>query len=289
MVVLSNDGTTLKGAAMLTHQIDRFGNTSRFYYETFTNQVTQYRLAHMVDYDGKTNYLRYTTNNLLREVENPYGQKANFHYNTNGWLTNIVDMAGLSSFMTYDTNGWVTSLITPYGTNQFIITAANLDTNVTGNAGGHTVNRAIQSIAADGTKEMTLYRYDCEAYVEPTIPSEQMPENTPLGTLDDGTGGTNQFKAVAYRNSFYWNSKQAAALSGSAWSSPLNLTSNEYRVARMKHWLRDKDALFISSALSFEREASPDGTTEGQKIFYDYPNKLVTDLIGVIKFAGLGS
>jgi len=269
------------GRALLTHQIDRFGNTNRFYYDKLTNgsgssAYNFFRLAQMVDYDGRTNYLRYTTNHLLSEVENPYGQKANFYYNTNDWLTNIVDMAGLSSRMTYDSNGWVTSLITPYGTNTFLITAANLDTNAVGNAGGHTVNRALQSIAADGAKEMTLYRYDCETFIDPVIPSEQLPENTPLGTLDEGSGydgDTNQFRAVSYRNSFYWNPKQAAALSGSAWSSPLNLTSNEYRVARMKHWLRDKDALFVSSALSFEREASPDGLTEGQRTFYDYLNK----------------
>jgi hypothetical protein len=219
MVVLGVDGTIQHSAALLTHQIDRFGNTNRFYYEDATNgTVPTIRLAQVVDYDGRTNFLRYTTNHLLREVENPYGQKAHFYYDTNGFLTNIVDMAGLSSRMTYDTNGWVTSLITPYGTNTFIHTVATLDTNL-GNAGGHTVNRAVQSIAADGAKEMTLYRYDCEAFIDPTIPSNQMPQNTPLGTLDDGNGGTNQFKAVSYRNSFYWNSKQVPALSDFAWAS----------------------------------------------------------------------
>src|SRR5262249_52527572 len=200
----------------------------------------------MVDYDGKTNYLRYTTNNLLREVENPYGQKATFQYDSVGQLTNITDAIGLTSQIVYDTNGWPNRLITPYGTNTFAITSTVLATNL-GNAGGHTLNRAVQTVAADGGKEMYAYRYDCEALLAPTIPSGEMPQNTPLGTLDDGNGGTNQFKAVSYRNSFYWNGKQAAAFSDGTWTNLSNLSSNDYREARMRHWLQDQDALFVSS------------------------------------------
>src|SRR5947209_8436075 len=102
------DSTVGWGYALLSHQIDAFGNTNRFYYPTFTNgtTTTASRLQYMVDYDGHTNYLRYTTNNLLSEVENPYGQKAVFKYNSLSEVTNISDALGLNSGVLYDTNGW---------------------------------------------------------------------------------------------------------------------------------------------------------------------------------------
>ncbi len=60
-----------------------------------------YDLVAVVDPDGLTNTLHYTSSDLLSEVDNPYGLKATFKYATsNGNLTNIVDAIGMPSSIT---------------------------------------------------------------------------------------------------------------------------------------------------------------------------------------------
>jgi RHS repeat-associated protein len=256
----------------LTRHIDPHGNTSWFYYTT-TNST--YVLQYVVDYDGRTNTLKYTSNGLLLEVDNPYGLKAQFKYDANKNLTNIVDAAGLSSSLTYDTNGYPTSLVTPYGTNQFSL-ANNGLTYGYGNAGGDNVNQLIDrsALIVDPTDATNLYiyRYD-SALVMSATNFTSVPTNTPLGTLDNGTGSTDQLSAVYFRNSFHWGPRQYANLST---GNMTNFTANDYMLARLQHWLQDTNDLYITDLLSVERDPSPSssGSIEGLKTFYDYQGKI---------------
>jgi len=101
--------------------------------------------------------------------------------------------------------------------------------------------------------------------------NNEVPDDTPLETLDN--------TMMNYRNSFHWDQQQYANLSTNylLTKNVSNLTTNDYRKARLKHWLlRSQDsAWYVSETLSLEREPSPDedGATEGQKTWYDYAGK----------------
>lgn len=262
---------------LLTRRIDPHGNTTRFYYET-VGTIMQ-RLKYVVDYDGRTNTLSYTTttvtNMLLAQVQSPYGNIAYFKYDSNKNLTNIIDAADLSTTLKYDTNDYPASLITPYGTNQ-IEYMANTTTGQ-GNFGGHDlISRAIRVTEPTGGTQLYLYRYD-SPFMPTNYPAGEVPVGTPLGTLDSGTGGTNTLSAVSFRNSFYWNARQYASLSTTNLTA---FTPNDYLRGRMRHWLQDTNELFLSGLMSIERNPSPDGTAEGLKFFYDFEGKIYRHRMG---------
>ena len=257
---------------LLTRHIDPHGDTTWFNYDAA--YTSAYVLTYVMDPDGLTNKLFYTNGNLLAEVDNPHGSKAKFNYDSHGNLTNITDAQGLYSVLTYDTNGYPTSLVTPYGTNRFSI-VQNIVAGE-GNFGGHNViDRAVTVTDPIGATSLYLYRYDCSSDTPlnmPTnFPSSDVPTNTPLGTLDTGTGGTNALCNVCYRNSFYWGPRQYAGLST---IDMTNFTANDYLRGRMRHWLQDGDDLDVSGYLSVEADPSPDGTTQGLLTFYDYQGKV---------------
>ncbi len=263
------------GDALLTEQIDPLGNRKHFYYEG--GLPATLRLKYVVDYDGRTNTLTYNSSNWVSQVQSPYGNSASFLYDSKGNLTNIVDAAGLSTTNQFDANGYLTSMITPYGTISFVHTVNNANTNTLGNMGGHDINRAIKNIQPDGSKQLYLYRFDCSSFMPTTY--SNIPAGTPLGTIDDGTGATNIFAGVCYRDSFYWGSRQYAALSTEVLT---NLTANDYLLAQMKHWLQDTNDAFVSDSISILRDPSPENSspTEGQKTFYDYPGKVYSCRVG---------
>ena len=257
---------------MLSRHIDRHGNTTTFYYEQASIGVNIQRLKYVVDYDGRTNTLNYTTvsqtNSLLTQVVNSYGQSASFQYDPNGNLTNMTDAAGLVSSLKYDSNSYPVALITPYGTNVFeYVTGQTND----GNAGGlDQISRAIRVTEPTGATSLYAYRY-ASPFMPTNYSASEVPTNTPLATLDDGSGGTNNLSSVSFRNSFYWGPRQYATLST---TNLVSLTTNDYLKARLRHWLQDTNELFLSGLLSMERDPSPDGTTEGLKVFYDYQGKI---------------
>jgi len=258
---------------LLSRHIAPNGDTTWFDYDFPT--FSQALLCNVLDPDGRTNTLTYTANNLLSSVTNAYGQSAHFKYDSKSNLTNIVDAQGLSSSITYDTNGVPTSLITPYGTTQFSVfvnsTVANTN-NGQGDFGGHNlIDRAIQVTDPIGANYLYLYRYDCSTNMSTTFSSSDVPTNTPLGTLDDGSTGTNFLTGVCYRNSFYWGPRQYPNLST---TNIFSFTANDYLYGRMQHWLEDTNQLDLTGYLSVERDASPDGSTPGLLTFYDYQGKL---------------
>ena len=266
-----------QSSGKLVRHIDRNGDTTWFQYDSYGGPDV---LTFVVDPDGRTNFLSYNTSSgLLLSVTNAYGQSAHFKYDSSGNLTNIVDAAGLPSSIRYDPNNTPTKLITPYGTNQFLIVdnGSAGTTSGLGNFGGHNViDRAVQVTDPVGATNLYLYRYDCSSDTPLNMPtsfsSSDVPVGTPIGALDDGSGSTtNALAAVCYRNSFHWGPRQFANLSTANMS---NLTSGDYLLARMRHWLEDTNQLFLTGYLSVERDPSPDGTTEGLKTFYDYQGKL---------------
>jgi RHS repeat-associated protein len=261
---------------LLTRHIDPHGNTTSFY-PGITNGV-YYVVSYVVDSDGRTNTLHYTGGvqpPLLSEVDNPYGLSAKFKYDGNRNLTNIVDAQGLSSSITYDTNGYPTALTTPYGTSQFFtyVNSTVTSTNdAEGNNGGdNLIDRAVLATDPVGAQYLHLYQYDCSAFMATTYSSSDIPTNTPLGTLDGGSGGTNFLKGVCYRNSFYWGPRQYPLLST---TNMFSFTATDYLRGRMQHWLEDTNQLDLTSYLSVEQDASPDGSTAGLQTYYDYQGKL---------------
>ncbi len=252
--------------ALMTHHIDASGNTNSFIYE---NVSLKWRLKYMVDYNGKTNTLRYSADYLLSEVENPHGHKAQFKYDANKNLTNITDAVGLSSSISYS-NSEPIALVTPYGTNTFTYTVNTVGTDGssdTNNFGGHNnINRAIRITEPNGGNQLFMYRFDSTNLLTNTY---AFPTGTPMGTLDDGRGSA-EYRGMTFRNSFHWNQKQYGLLSTETLTG---LTFNDYLVGHRKHWLADSNNLRVTGLISMEREASPDGTIEGQYTWYDYEGK----------------
>ena len=259
-----------------TRHIDPHGNSLWFYY---TNINSVYVLSSMVDYDGKTNVLSYYNGGayteLLSAVTNAYGLNIHIKYDASNNLTNIVDAIGMSSGITYDTNNNPTALITPYGTTRFTVTDNGLTYGggAYGNAGGDAaglIDRSALIIDPTGATNLYMYRYD-SGDVLTTATFSNVPTNTPLGTLDDGTGSSDDgLNAVYFRNSYHWNPRQYAALSTGNMTS---FTASDYLLARTRHWLQDTNDQYVTEYLSVERDPSPDGSTEGLKTFYDYQGK----------------
>ena len=257
---------------LLTRHIDPHGDTTWFEWDP---PNSAYVLTFVVDPDGHTNALTYTSNNLLSAVTNAYGQSAHFYYDGNKNLTSIVDAAGMSSSLTYNSSNNPTALITPYGTNKFTLVDNGISygSGGDGNAGGDAnglIDRSALVVDPTGATNLYIYRYD-SALVLTATNFSNVPTNTPFGTLDSGTGSTNSLSAVYFRNSFYWGPKQYALLSTQNMS---NFVAGDYLLGRMRHWLQDTNDLYLTDLLSVQRDASPNGgQTEGLKTFYDYQGK----------------
>lgn len=278
VTILVPAGSHGQGEFMRTRHIDPNGDTTWFQYDA--PNLSTYVVTYVVDADGKTNFLTYTSNNYLSSITNAYGLSANFKYDGSGNLTNIIDAQGLSSGISYDTNNFPTALTTPYGKTTFSIFANSVvaSTNDTeGNFGGDDlIDRSILVTDPVGANYLYMYRYDCSSAspvnMSPTFSSSDVPTGTPVGTLDNGGGSsTNTLAGVCYRNSFYWGPRQYAGLSTTNINS---LVANDYVRGRMRHWLEDQNQLYLTGYLSVERDPSPDGSTEGLKTFYDYQGKL---------------
>jgi RHS repeat-associated protein len=268
--------------ALLTEHIDPYGNSVRL---SYTNALVplgldiyanRYLLHTITDYDGRVSTLSYDTNYHLMRVDMPYGRAATFHYSDEGAMDSITDAQGMTSTMAYDSTnstGFLTNLITLYGTNTFIHTdlGSSQDGQDVGNAGGsNRVSRAVTVVLPDGSKELYAYRYDSsEVGIPAQLASPVIPTNTPIGTLDDSSG-TNDLAAAYLRNSFHWDRRQYAALST---GTITDLTTNDYALATMTHWLVSATNGWLSEVPSWSRLASPDGVRQGQVTWFDYEGK----------------
>lgn len=269
-------GTFAKAEFALTHQINSFGQTNEFQYN---GGIGGWTLAKVIDYDGGTNTLTYTNNNkLLYEVKDPHGRYARFTYNASNWLASITDAEGMVSSFKYNSYGWVTNMTTPYGVTSFDYPQYFYDpsdplgiNDPSGNSGGHNrINRAVRVTEPNGGKQLFVYRYDTSNVGLPSgFGANEIPAGTPLGTLDSA-GASSDYTSFEFRNSFYWGQKQYAALSTAILT---NLVAADYKLARIKHWLEDTNALTTSGTLSIERDPSPDTIQNGLTTWYDYKGK----------------
>ncbi len=272
--------------ALLTEHIDRFGNTTRFFY---TNAVTSsgatnFLLQYVVDPDGKTNTLAYNADGTISGVTTPYGQSASFSY-TAGQLTGITDAQSMSSSMTYNpSNGWMSELTTPYG-NTFFTIWDNGSVYENGfeygsAQGTNLISRAILVTRPDSSQDLYAYRYDCSEIGVAAAFSPSPAGSTPIGTIDDGsTYGSDPDAAFNLRNSFHWGPKQCSEISTT--TNLTALTAQDYLMATMSHWLVGRNVgTAVGGDISAVVQGSTDGTHPGQVTWFDYAGKPTPYQIG---------
>jgi len=246
----------------LSSRADPQGHTTTYNYSA-TPGIAQ--LVSLTDPDGKTCTLYYenaTFTNQITKVVDPYSRTNLLRYDDQGYLTNVVDVFGLTNSFTYDpaNPGWITAMTTPYGSTSFSYGGVNVGSTdfYTGN---NQVNRWLQVTLPTGGHHLYLYRQDCSAFMASTYPS--VPVTTPFGNTLDNLDQQN-------RNSFHWDPLQYSHLST---TDPTALTSADYLIGRLNHWLTNAASPDPSDTLSLERAPSPDGSTSGQITWYDYDAK----------------
>ncbi len=255
--------------AFMTQRLNPSGQRTVLNYYGYDNAKPVIRLASIVDGDGQVTSIYYSTTNsystnLISEVVDPFGRSAELSYDTNGHLTAISDAMGLPSSITYGTNDWPTTLVTPYGPTTFAYTDTS-GTNLAPNG------RSVLVTEPDGGRQLYLYQDAAPGVVGSLFGTGQIPST---GVL------SNSFEPLDLnsRDSFHWGRLQYAALSTTNIAS---FSSNDFRLARMRHWLRD-DTNEVSGTLSMEQSPSPDsaGAINGQREWYDYPGKPNFSMIG---------
>jgi RHS repeat-associated protein len=267
--------------AFLTERKDAQGRTIlSLQYDANSSRVL---LTNIVDAESRSTVLRYGTNftTQIAEVESPFQQIVKIAYNTNGMLASIVDAIGLTNSLGYEVDGisglsYLTNLHTPYGDTAFNYVVGR-DAPLFDNTDDDDINRAILVTEPGGTaRHLFVYRDDSrslfrnEEYIDflPQNYSSGFPEDLALdGEPGDGLSNDNMF----FRNSFYWGPRQLAAITNTV----LQLTVDDYRLARLHHWLHAKSlSLFmVSSTLNMERAPSADGTNDGFMLWYGYAGK----------------
>jgi RHS repeat-associated protein len=246
----------------LSSHVEPAGPTTLFTYSS-TPGIAQ--LASILDSDGKTASFYYqntTYTNQITMVVDPYSRTNRLAYDNNGYLTNIVDVAGLSTSFIYDSSnpGWITNMTTPYGTTSFSFGGVDVN-NTDFYTGGGVVNRWLLASLPNGGNHLYLYRQDCNGVISSTYPT--VPSTSPFGNTLDNVDQEN-------RNSFHWDPLQYSHLST---TDPTMLSSGDYALAHLYHWLTNAASPDPSCTLSLERLPSPDGSTSGQLTWYDYFGK----------------
>lgn len=234
-------------------------------------------LTRFTDYDNKTTTFSYDTTftNQVASITGPYGNSATFHYNSNRLLTNIVNSEGLSSSIQYDSQGLVTNLASPMGVASFRATTNGFAPYTFG--GTNQINRSMEVTDFDGYKVLYLYR-DQSTKLNASSSVNLIPFSYPTNEVPTTPSFTNSFDNIWMdaRNSFSWGKRQYVALSTNFSSSGdfISLTTNDYKLALLRHWHRGKlNSSNLTDTLSMERYPTPDGVAEGRKIWYDYSGK----------------
>ena len=259
----------------LTASLDSAGNTITYNYDSNPNIV---RLLSVTDPDNRSSVFYYENTsftNQITKVVDPFSRSNLLRYDASGYLTNIQDVAGLASSFVYYAGArrsWITNLITPYGTTTFRFGGVNADSENFYDT-GNVVNRFVEVTQPNGGKHLFLYRQDCSSILSGT--SSSVPSTSPFAnTLDN----VDQDK----RNSFHWEPIQYIALSANYLSSGnvSNLTSADYTLAGMRHWLIDPATGQASRIPSLKRAPSANGSTPGLLTWLDYPGKTLNNSNG---------
>ena len=234
-----------------TRITDVAGMTSTFCYQTFLS----------------TDLFKPITNIYLSSMTTPYGTTAFDHYEVDP----ILVLSNTPSFQ---------RLTGPGGT---VSVEMNLPLRVyAGRCGGtNRVNKACTVTLPDGSHELYMYRYDSRNLVPSTYAPDEIPFDGSSGGVDDGVDLYGQDPTgidhlLSTRNSYHWNRQQYEFLST---TDILSLTNSDFKICTLKHWLqRDSTETVypygpeqnVSSQLSMMRIASPDGSIEGAKTWFDH-------------------
>ena len=254
--------------AFITAQRDPQGRATTFSYQPYSPASPAVRLAYVVDAEGGTNFVAYNatnyySTNLVSQVTDRFGRTVSLLYDTQGRLTNIIDVAQIGSSFVYDGNDAITRLMTPYGTHLFSITETGPETSAPN-------GRSILVTEPDGGRQLYLYTNSAPG-VASSYSSAVLPQTAPYTNCLENSH-------LDLRNTFHWNRNQYAALSS---TNIRSFTAADFRKAQMKHWL-NLNPQTVSETLSLSRRPSADmgGSTEGQKVWYDYAGKTNTEYVG---------
>ena len=297
---------------LLTQRIDAQGRVTQLGYQRITLNPLQhaYRLKYVIDPDYRTNTFIYPANNTLQltEIDDPYGMNTRLRYSSTGLLTNVIDAVGLTNSFQYPpgplvtnwiwdgfggyrqqiiqlpSNGWITNLTTPYGSTRFTYHEQPDPSAIDG-----FIVRAVCVTEPQQAGQLFAFFNYLGGLVEENSTSPTVPGQT----FDDGNAGSNH-QSLENRNTFYWGRRQYAALSANVLAllpsdlpdALANLTSEDFRKGRLRHWLWQSDNVSLSEAMSSERDPSTDGQgeNEGLRTWYNYvgqssgaPEKLEND------------
>ena len=259
--------------ALLTQRTDAHGLLIANY--NYTNVNNKTLLTSIVDFDGRITQVRYYDTRFpsqVTEIEDSYGHKVTFRYNNLGLLTGLTNVAGdVSTFDYRETNNFpfylLTHMTTSYGSTTFDYIGAELDLSEYGQEPVTNINRALTVTEATGAKHVYLFRANSEHFEPYCLPHSypDAPCDIPLAIYSPGIHvmNTDMYEA----NSFYWGPRHFPLLST---SDVLSFTTNDYRMARMRKWLMSDPLANVTGVINLERAASPDGTTEGPKVWYGY-------------------
>jgi RHS repeat-associated protein len=246
----------------LTARSDPAGNALTFTYDPGAGV----KLLSVADADGNTNQLYYENGSFpyqITKVVSPDSRTNLLVYDDQGYLTNTTDCIGISCQFQYDTGtrrAWITNMVTPYGATGFAYGGVDVNTN-SFESSGNVVNRYVTVTLPTGGRELYLFRQDCSGFMSSTYAT--VPDTTPLAnTLDNVDQNA--------RNSFHWSPLQYASLTT---NDPNSLSSADYAIGQLRHWLIDPATGLASATLSLERAPSPDGSTGGALTWYDYDGK----------------
>jgi len=271
--LLASDGASLR--YFLTRAWDPNGNAFTFQYNTnyAGGAGAVVCVTNILDVDGRTNHLTYTnigSYTLISEVDMANGSKVNLYYDTSTYpnLTKIVDAMGMTSSINYSSFTFSPSVgntllvTTPYGTDVFSLATDN------------TSGSSSIWVQEQGQRNQ-LFVYIGDGSSFPI-------GNSYLAWCPTTTGFTNTFDTnnINQRNTFYWNPVQFQLLPAifsnnlaSGILSLTNLVSTNFLQARQQHWLCAGGGTSLGQTLSLDRAPSPDGTTQGEITWYDYPGK----------------
>ena len=268
-LVTNSAGTLLK--AFLSAKQGPDGSIVQYEYdENYDPGAPVIRLTQVLDGDGHANTIVYATNhpystNLIAKITSPFGAEMKLDYDDDGYLTSIVDAAGITNIVHYDVTGNVDYFQTPYGTTSFFLTDST-DSSPD--------QRSVTVTEPDGSKQFFLYRNGLTGLVPDSYSGSQVPSTTNANfSITNNFDKTN----LEDRNTFHWGTLQYPELSTNyLWTGDIaNLTANDFRLARMTHWLSDdSETPRFGQTRSLQRLPSPDrGATAGNLIWYDYEGK----------------
>jgi len=255
----------------MTADKDAAGLGTTFEYQSGTSMLTQVTAA-----DGTVFTVGYGTGSLANaivSVTSSIGLNASFGYDetqahpsgvASEGLSSITDVVGIQSFLYLVAEG--TSYIrTPYGRTTLDVRSAATPPP------SPTIDRSVEVWHPTGSSEAFALMLNASSVV-PGWQTNQIPNPTSavVSTLDTANRGL--------RNTYHWPPQVRSVMTKNLATE--SLTWSDLRRARTRHWLKEPGGRDEFQTLSWEQAASPDGTSEGAVLWYDYAGKSDPDRAG---------